>query len=78
MLSEGTIFYGGQTNEEDLYIAPTVLLDCKPTSKLLTEEIFGPLLPIVEIPSMADAIKYVTWKSDPIASCQTLGMLDMH
>ncbi|TPX37173.1 hypothetical protein SmJEL517_g00792 [Synchytrium microbalum] len=67
MMNDGSIYYGGKTNEEDLYIEPTLIVDVAPDSKILTEEIFGPLLYIVEIPSMTDAIKYIRQRPRPLA-----------
>ncbi|KAK2977859.1 hypothetical protein RJ640_003910 [Escallonia rubra] len=43
----GKIVHGGQRDESNLKIAPTILLDVPEDSLIMTEEIFGPLLPIL-------------------------------
>lgn len=44
--------------------APTVLRDIKPEAKNMQEEIFGPLLPVLNIGSMDEAINFIT--RDPL------------
>ncbi|KAF2360720.1 Aldehyde dehydrogenase domain [Trinorchestia longiramus] len=62
-LNEGTIATGGVVDREQKYISPTILVDLPPNSKVLSEEIFGPVLPIVNAESAYDAINYI--KSRP-------------
>ncbi|KAK2974679.1 hypothetical protein RJ640_026413 [Escallonia rubra] len=45
----GKIVHGGQRDESNLKIAPTILLDVPEDSLIMTEEIFGPLLPILTL-----------------------------
>lgn len=52
MLAEGRAVTGGAAGREDLYIAPTVLADVDRGSRLLREEIFGPILPVVPTDSL--------------------------
>ncbi len=47
MLSEGEAVTGGSADAEDLYVAPTVLRGVDRGSRLLSEEIFGPILPVL-------------------------------
>lgn len=47
--------------------APTVLKDVPPHSRLMQEEIFGPLLPIVTVSDMDDAIRFVNEREKPLA-----------
>ncbi|KAJ0077780.1 hypothetical protein Patl1_36623 [Pistacia atlantica] len=44
-----SIVHGGSSNEENLFIEPTILLDPPLDSEIMTEEIFGPLLPIITV-----------------------------
>jgi len=53
--------------DADRYVPPTVLLDPKSDSKVLEEEIFGPILSIVTVPSVDDAISYVNSRPKPLA-----------
>ena len=58
---------GGQTDGSSKYIEPTIISDLKPEAKLLEEEIFGPILPIVTYESLDKAIDYVNSKPRPLA-----------
>jgi len=58
---------GGSTDSASKYIAPTIISDLKPEAKLLEEEIFGPILPIVTYKSLDIAIAYINSKPQPLA-----------
>lgn len=47
--------------------APTVLKDVPPHSRLMQDEIFGPLLPIVTVSDMDDAIHFINEREKPLA-----------
>lgn len=47
--------------------APTVLKDVPPHSRLMQEEIFGPLLPIVTVSNMDEAIRFINEREKPLA-----------
>lgn len=67
-LLEGVnVAYGGQNDEGDLYIAPTVVTDVDPDSKIMQEEIFGPVLPIVTVSSVDEAIAFINKRDKPLA-----------
>ncbi|XP_034021418.1 aldehyde dehydrogenase, dimeric NADP-preferring-like isoform X3 [Thalassophryne amazonica] len=67
-LMEGyTPMVGGQSDASQRYIAPTVLKDVPPDSRLMQEEIFGPLLPIVTVSDMDDAIRFINEREKPLA-----------
>lgn len=55
----GTLVAGGQTDEKERYIAPTVLKDVPPTAPVMQEEIFGPILPILVVESASQAIEFI-------------------
>ncbi|REG88980.1 aldehyde dehydrogenase family protein [Winogradskyella sediminis] len=58
---------GGKTDRVSKYIAPTIISDLKPEAKLLEDEIFGPILPIVTYTSLDMAIAYINSKPRPLA-----------
>ncbi|WP_179349135.1 aldehyde dehydrogenase family protein [Winogradskyella pacifica] len=58
---------GGQTDSASKYIEPTIISDLKPEAKLLEDEIFGPILPIVTYDSLDMAIAYINSKPRPLA-----------
>jgi acyl-CoA reductase-like NAD-dependent aldehyde dehydrogenase len=66
-LTEGKILFGGDFDENDNYIAPTLITDIKPQSPLLEEEIFGPILPILPYKSLEEAITFIKNKPNPLA-----------
>ncbi|PPQ80870.1 hypothetical protein CVT25_001879 [Psilocybe cyanescens] len=65
--SQGKIAFGGEVDKDDKYIAPTVVTDVKPDDSLMSEEIFGPILPIVPVDSLDEAIKFVNERDHPLA-----------
>jgi aldehyde dehydrogenase (NAD+) len=67
-LMEGpNIFFGGETDEAELFISPTLLKDVSPQSPLMQEEIFGPLLPVLTYKSLDEAIGIVGSFPKPLA-----------
>ena len=52
---EGCLQIGGQTDNTDLYIAPTVLADVTFDDPLMQHEIYGPILPIVTVTDIRTA-----------------------
>lgn len=46
-LNNGEIVYGGQTDRDSRYIAPTILRNVRMDDPVMKEEIFGPILPII-------------------------------
>jgi aldehyde dehydrogenase (NAD+) len=63
----GKIEIGGNINEDENYIDPTILSNVSPTSVIMEEEIFGPLLPILTFSNINDAIKLINKKTKPLA-----------
>ena len=67
LMAGGTAAIGGDTKSDERYIAPTVLVDVDLDSQLMSEEIFGPLLPIIPMRSVADSIAYINAHPHPLA-----------
>ena len=67
MLDSGKVAIGGQHTATDRFIAPTVLVDVDPESKVMQEEIFGPILPVIAVDSMDEAITFVRSRPHPLA-----------
>jgi aldehyde dehydrogenase (NAD+) len=67
LLSGSTLAIGGETNAADRYIAPTVLRDVAPDAVIMTEEIFGPILPVLTITDVGDAIRFINGQDRPHA-----------
>ncbi|MGW7524351.1 aldehyde dehydrogenase family protein [Streptomyces sp. NPDC054783] len=67
LLGSGRIAVGGATDRDAKYIAPTVLADVDPKAPVMQEEIFGPILPIVTVPGLDEAIAFINDRDKPLA-----------
>uniref|UniRef100_A0AAQ5ZFM7 Aldehyde dehydrogenase n=1 Tax=Amphiprion ocellaris TaxID=80972 RepID=A0AAQ5ZFM7_AMPOC len=66
-LMEGsTVALGGESDESQCYIAPTVLKDVTCESKVMKEEIFGPLLPVITVSGVDEAIQFINEREKPL------------
>ncbi len=63
----GTVVTGGTVNPETRKLTPTVIVDPDPDSGLMQEEIFGPILPILVVDSVDEAIAFVNGRDKPLA-----------
>lgn len=67
-LMEGvTVKSGGRSDPQTLKIEPTVLVDVKPDSLIMQEEIFGPLLPVLTYRNLNEAVAFVESREKPLA-----------
>jgi acyl-CoA reductase-like NAD-dependent aldehyde dehydrogenase len=66
LLKSGRVAAGGRIDAADLYIAPTVLVDVGVDSPIMQEEIFGPILPVLEIASVEAVIEWVNSRPSPL------------
>jgi aldehyde dehydrogenase (NAD+) len=67
LLADGDAVIGGEADASRLYIAPTVLRNVSPKSPIMQEEIFGPILPLLRVNSMDDAVDFVNELDCPLA-----------
>ena len=67
LLKEGNIIAGGDINKENLYIAPTVINNISWGSKIMEDEIFGPILPVIEYEDLDEVISILYNKPKPLA-----------
>lgn len=63
----GDIAFGAMTDATDRYISPTVLVDPDPASDVMTDEIFGPVLPVITVDDLDEAIDFVNSRDKPLA-----------
>jgi len=66
-LRNGTIVRGGENDPTDLYIAPTILTECAEDSPVMTEEIFGPILPVKEFTDLDEVLAKLRGRPKPLA-----------
>jgi aldehyde dehydrogenase (NAD+) len=62
----GVVVEGGGIDAADRYMAPTLVVDPDPGSALMEEEIFGPILPILTMDGVDEAIEFVNARPKPL------------
>ncbi|KAH7685336.1 Aldehyde dehydrogenase NAD(P)-dependent protein [Dioscorea alata] len=62
------VVHGGQRDEKQLFIAPTIVLDAPLDSLIMTEEIFGPLLPITTVNKVEDSFSVIKSRPKPLSA----------
>ncbi|WP_030267242.1 aldehyde dehydrogenase family protein [Streptomyces sp. NRRL B-24484] len=67
LLDSGRVVVGGRHDRENRFIAPTVLADVRADAPVMQEEIFGPVLPIVEVSGVDEAIAFINERDKPLA-----------
>ncbi|MFD8223136.1 aldehyde dehydrogenase family protein [Streptomyces massasporeus] len=67
LLDSGRTVVGGTSDRTAKYLAPTVLADVDPDAPVMQEEIFGPILPIVTVPGLDEAIDFINDRDKPLA-----------
>jgi aldehyde dehydrogenase (NAD+) len=66
--TKGNVAIGGGSDASKLSIQPTVVVDPDPTEPLMTDEIFGPILPVITVQSLDEAISFVNSRPKPLAA----------
>ena len=66
-LQDGKAIVGGQTKQTERYIAPTLLADVNPSARVMQEEIFGPVLPMLTFERSEEVVKFITEREKPLA-----------
>ncbi|ORB29291.1 aldehyde dehydrogenase family protein [Mycolicibacterium parafortuitum] len=66
--TKGKVAIGGSTDAANITIAPTVVVDPDPAEPLMTDEIFGPILPVVTVQNLDEAITFVNSRPKPLAA----------
>jgi aldehyde dehydrogenase (NAD+) len=67
LLEENTVFSGGEIDGSQKYISPTIVVDIDENSRLMQEEIFGPILPVLEIQNIQEAAIFINKREKPLA-----------
>jgi aldehyde dehydrogenase (NAD+) len=67
LIGDGTPAFGGQSDVSSCYVAPTVLRNVSPDSEVMRSEIFGPVLPVIAVDSIDEAIGFVNGREKPLA-----------
>ncbi|MCP2336115.1 aldehyde dehydrogenase family protein [Actinomadura rupiterrae] len=67
LLDSGRVVIGGEHDRNARYIAPTVLADVPADSPVMSEEIFGPILPVLDVPDLDTALAFINERDKPLA-----------
>ena len=67
LMGSGQVAIGGESDRQSRYIAPTILRSVDLHSPLMAEEIFGPILPVISVPSTKAAVDFVNARPKPLA-----------
>lgn len=63
----GTVYFGGNYDYDELYFEPTILTDVNINSEVMKDEIFGPILPVLEFNNLSTIITEINVKQKPLA-----------
>lgn len=66
-LKDGEVIIGGENQPSERYIAPTVIDNVSLEDSVMQEEIFGPIIPIIEYTDIAEAIALINSRPKPLA-----------
>ncbi len=66
-LNQTSVSLGGRTNPETNYIEPTLVFDVPEESKIMQNEIFGPILPVKLYSEINEAVDYINSREKPLA-----------
>lgn len=67
LIDKDKVVFGGKSNSETLQIEPTVMVNVSGDDAVMQEEIFGPVLPILEYSDINEAIKFIQNREHPLA-----------
>jgi aldehyde dehydrogenase (NAD+) len=67
LIKDENIVYGGKSNRNNLKITPTIIEPVNENSKVMQEEIFGPIMPILEFDSFEQVITFINKRPKPLA-----------
>ena len=67
LMNEGNIVFGGETDENQLFISPTIIDDVTWDSSIMQEEVFGPLFPIMTFTDLKEIVDELSRREKPLA-----------
>ena len=67
LIERDKIYFGGQTDKNDLYISPTILNNISWDERVMEDEIFGPILPVLTFDDFLDTVELLKEKPKPLA-----------
>lgn len=67
LMNHGKIYTGGQVDEKEKFIAPTIIDNVHPDFPIMQQEIFGPILPVLTFENIEEPIEYIHKNEKPLA-----------
>ncbi len=67
LMDNDKVVYGGDSDIDDLYISPTIMNNITWDDPIMEDEIFGPILPILEYESIVEVIEDIKMRPRPLA-----------
>ncbi len=67
LIDQKKVIFGGKTDRGDKYISPTIMDGVTRDDDIMQQEIFGPLIPVIEYDSIDEAIDFVNAGEKPLA-----------
>ncbi|MBQ8731158.1 MAG: aldehyde dehydrogenase [Lachnospiraceae bacterium] len=67
LIDSEKVVQGGQSNEKQLRIAPTIMTNVSYDDAIMQEEIFGPIMPIITYKDIDEALAYINSQPKPLA-----------
>jgi aldehyde dehydrogenase (NAD+) len=68
LMKTGRIVTGGKTDIDKSYVAPTVIKDIKPEDPIMKEEVFGPVLPVIDFTDINEVYDIIELNPNPLAA----------
>ncbi|MGZ4883583.1 MAG: aldehyde dehydrogenase family protein [Halobacteriota archaeon] len=66
LLDSGDVYCSGEHDRENLRMSPVILVNVAPDAAVMEHEIFGPILPVLEVTSIEEAIEYISSRPQPL------------
>jgi aldehyde dehydrogenase (NAD+) len=67
LMKEGMIVFGGEIDENDRFVSPTIIDGITWDSKIMQEEVFGPIFPILTFERMDEVVTTLAEREKPLA-----------
>jgi aldehyde dehydrogenase (NAD+) len=68
LMKVGQIITGGETDASSGYVAPTIIKDVKPDDPIMQDEIFGPILPVIDFEKFDEVYDIIGQNPKPLAT----------
>jgi aldehyde dehydrogenase (NAD+) len=67
LLNDSDIIFGGETDESQRFVSPAIIDGVTWDSKIMQEEVFGPVLPVMTFERIEDVVKILAGREKPLA-----------